>query len=96
MPLKSELTWWVLGAVEDTSEQRAMRIRQSNLVGPGGYIAMEDGAVVGWVRRGITGAEGKKSVLAMGGRDVERISESRCNELAVRGFWQGWHGLMEN
>ncbi len=95
-PLKSELTWWVLGAVEDTSEQRAMRIRQSNLVGPGGYIAMEDGAVVGWVRRGITGAEGKKSVLAMGGRDVERISESRCNELAVRGFWQGWHGLMEN
>ena len=95
-PLKSELTWWVLGAVEDTSEQRAMRIRQSNLVGPGGYIAMEDGAVVGWVRRGITGAEGEKSVLAMGGRDVERISESRCNELAVRGFWQGWHGLMEN
>ena len=95
-PLRSELTWWVLGAVEDTSEQRAMRIRQSNLVGPGGYIAMEDGAVVGWVRRGITGAEGEKSVLAMGGRDVERISESRCNELAVRGFWQGWHGLMEN
>ena len=95
-PLKSELTWWVLGAVEDTSEQRAMRVRQSNLIGPGGYIAMEDGAVVGWVRRGITGSEGKKSVLAMGGRDVERISESRCNELAVRGFWQGWHGLMEN
>lgn len=95
-PLKSELTWWVLGAVEDTSEQRAMRIRQSNLVGPGGYIAMEDGAVVGWVRRGVTGAEEQKSVLAMGGRGVERISESRCNELAVRGFWQGWHGLMEN
>ncbi len=95
-PLKSELTWWVLGAVEDTSEQRAMRIRQSNLVGPGGYIAMEDGAVVGWVRRGVAGAEGKKSVLAMGGRDIERISESRCNELAVRGFWKGWHGLMEN
>ena len=95
-PHKSDLTWWVLGAVEDTPEQRAVRIRQSNLVGPGGYIAMEDGAVVGWVRRGVTGAEDKKSVLAMGGRDVERISESRCNELAVRGFWQGWHGLMES
>ena len=95
-PHQSELTWWVLGAVDDTAEQRAMRIRQSNLVGPGGYIAMEDGAVVGWVKRGVKGAEDQKSVLAMGGRDVERISESRCNELAVRGFWQGWYGLMED
>ena len=72
-----------------------MRLRQTNLVGPGGYIAMEDGAVVGWVRRGIAGGEEGSSVLAMGGRDVERRSDSRCNELSVRGFWQGWHGLMQ-
>ncbi len=72
-----------------------MRLRQSNLVGPGGYIAMEDGAVVGWVRRGIAGAGERNSVLAMGGRDVARESDSRCNELSVRGFWQGWHGLMQ-
>ncbi len=94
-PDKSVLIWWILGAVEDTSEQRAMRLRQSNLIGPGGYIAMEDGAVVGWVRRGIAGAEDESSVLAMGGRGVERDSDSRCNELSVRGFWQGWHGLMQ-
>jgi len=93
-PDKSVLIWWILGAVEDTSEQRAMRLRQSNLIGPGGYIAMEDGAVVGWVRRGVVGAEDESSVLAMGGRGVERDSDSRCNELSVRGFWQGWHGLM--
>ena len=95
-PQESLLTWWVLGAVEDTPEQRAMRLRQSNLVGPGGYIAMEDGAVVGWVRRGIVGAGDRHSVLAMGGRDVERGSDSRCNELSVRGFWQGWQGLMRS
>ena len=95
-PSRSVLTWWILGAVDDTPEQRAMRLRQSNLVGPGGYIAMEDGAVVGWVRRGIAGAEERNSVLAMGGRDVERDSDSRCNELSVRGFWQGWHGLMRD
>ena len=93
-PDESLLTWWILGAVDDTPEQRAMRLRQSNLVGPGGYIAMEDGAVVGWVRRGIAGAGDRNSVLAMGGRDVARESDSRCNELSVRGFWQGWHGLM--
>ena len=95
-PSRSVLTWWILGAVDDTPEQRAMRLRQSNLVGPGGYIAMEDGAVVGWVRRGIAGAEERNSVLAMGGRGIERDSDSRCNELSVRGFWQGWHGLMRD
>ena len=93
-PDKSELTWWILAPVEDTPEQRQMRLRQSNLVGPGGYIAMEDGAVVGWVKRGVAGGETENSVIAMGGRDIEQSSDSRCNELSVRGFWQGWHGLM--
>lgn len=93
-PDKSELIWWILAPINDTPEERTMRLRQSNLVGPGGYIAMEDGAVVGWVRRGVAGAEGQSSVIAMGGRDIEQSSGSRCNELSVRGFWQGWHGLM--
>ena len=95
-PSRSLLTWWILGAVEDTPEQRAIRLRQSNLVGPGGYIAMEDGAVVGWVRRGIAGSDEGNSVLAMGGRHVARDSDSRCNELSVRGFWQGWHAMMRD
>jgi phenylpropionate dioxygenase-like ring-hydroxylating dioxygenase large terminal subunit len=95
-PDKSELTWWILGAANDTPEQRAIRLRQSNLIGPGGLIAMEDGAVVGWVRRGVAGSEDERSLIAMGGRETERFSDSRCNELSVRAFWQGWYGLMGN
>ena len=95
-PDKSELIWWILAPVEDTPEQRAMRLRQSNLIGPGGYIAMEDGAVVGLVKRGVAGADNESSTIAMGGRHIEPSSDSRCNELSVRGFWQGWHGLMTN
>ena len=93
-PQKSELTWWILAPVDDTPEQRTMRLRQSNLIGPGGFIAMEDGAVVGWVKRGIAGAADRKSIIAMGGRDTEQSSNNRCNELSVRSFWKGWHGLM--
>ena len=95
-PQKSDLTWWILGAVEDTPEQRAIRLRQSNLIGPGGYVALEDGGVVGWVRRGVAGSDHEESILAMGGRDTERFSDSRCSELSVRGFWQGWSGFMRN
>jgi len=95
-PKKSDLTWWILGAVEDTPEQRAIRLRQSNLIGPGGYVALEDGGVVGWVRRGVAGSDHEESILAMGGRDTERFSDSRCSELSVRGFWQGWSGFMRN
>ncbi|NQU69641.1 MAG: Rieske 2Fe-2S domain-containing protein [Rhodospirillales bacterium] len=94
-PHQSELTWWILAPVDDTPEERTMRLHQSNLIGPGGFIAMEDGAVMGWVRRGVAGAANQKSIIAMGGHDIEQSSGSRCTELAVRGFWRGWYGLME-
>jgi hypothetical protein len=37
-----ELIWTVLGFEEDTPEQTMIRRKQSNLVGPAGYVSMED------------------------------------------------------
>jgi anthranilate 1,2-dioxygenase large subunit/terephthalate 1,2-dioxygenase oxygenase component alpha subunit len=50
------LEWVYLGYVDDTPEQRRMRLKQCNLIGPAGFISMEDGAVGGFVQRGIAGA----------------------------------------
>src|SRR5258708_13473048 len=64
-----------------------LRMRQSNLVGPAGYISLEDGAATGFVQRGVQGAAVRASVVEMGGRGVES-SESRVTETSVRGLWQ--------
>ncbi len=44
-----------------------MRVKQSNMIGPGGLISMEDGVVGGWVQRATRNDHGT-SLLEMGGR----------------------------
>ena len=86
---ETELNWTYIGFDDDTPELREMRLRQSNLVGPAGYVSMEDGCVGGFVQRGIDGAEDRCSVLEMGG-DTAESSESRVTEASIRGFWKAY------
>jgi phenylpropionate dioxygenase-like ring-hydroxylating dioxygenase large terminal subunit len=64
---RAELNWTYIGYADDTPEQRTVRLKQSNLVGPAGFISMEDGAVGGFVQRGIAGAQGLEAIVEMGG-----------------------------
>jgi phenylpropionate dioxygenase-like ring-hydroxylating dioxygenase large terminal subunit len=89
-----ELHWWLLGTEDDTPEQEAMRIKQSNLVGPAGLVSMEDGVVIGWVQRATRGDPHESSVLQMGGRDISQAPNSRVTEVSVRSFWRAYRGLM--
>ena len=70
-----------------------MRLKQLNLVGPAGFISMEDGAVGGFVQRGIDGAQGMDAVVEMGGDEVG-TSEGRATETSVRGFWKAYRQHM--
>ena len=90
---RTDLHWTLLGFAEDTPEQRLMRLKQANLVGPAGYISMEDGCVGGFVQRGIAGASGEEAVIEMGGAGAES-SESRVTEASVRGFWKAYRAQM--
>jgi anthranilate 1,2-dioxygenase large subunit len=90
---KTDLNWTYIGFTDDTPEQRLTRIKQGNLVGPAGYISMEDGCVGGFVQRGIAGAPGQEAVLEMGGSQAQS-SESRVTETSVRGFWKAYRSNM--
>jgi phenylpropionate dioxygenase-like ring-hydroxylating dioxygenase large terminal subunit len=94
-PDKSELHWTVFGYADDDTELRALRLRQGNLIGPAGYVSMEDGVIGEYVQRGIGGAAADEAaVLLMGGTDIASVTDSRANETTVRGFWQGYRTLM--
>lgn len=86
---KTDLNWVYLGFEDDTKEQRHTRIKQNNLVGPAGYISMEDGCVGGFVQRGTKAASNEQGVLEMGGDSI-KSSSSRVTEAAVRGFWTAY------
>jgi phenylpropionate dioxygenase-like ring-hydroxylating dioxygenase large terminal subunit len=90
---KTELVWTYFGFAGDDAEMTARRLAQSNLVGPAGYISMEDGAVGGFIQRAIPGSEQDCSVVEMGG--FEHGSQpTRATEASVRGFWHAYRGLM--
>jgi hypothetical protein len=70
-----------------------MRLKQFNLVGPAGYVSMEDGAVGGFVQRGVAAAPTAQSVVEMGGATAES-QDTRATEASVRGFWKAWRACM--
>src|SRR5262249_34785747 len=89
----TELHWTYIGFADDTPDLRRMRLKQSNLVGPAGYVSMEDGAVGGFVQRGVAAAPGAASVVEMGGALAES-QDTRATEASVRGFWKAWRSHM--
>ena len=92
---KAELVWTYIGFADDNSEMDARRLRQANLIGPAGFISMEDAAVGGFVQRGLKGVTEDCSVIKMGGHDANSM-ESRVTESSIRGFWKKYRTLTES
>jgi terephthalate 1,2-dioxygenase oxygenase component alpha subunit len=91
---RSELVWTILGFADDDAAMTERRLKQANLVGPAGYISMEDGAVGGFVQRAVRGVEEDSGLLMMGGSEA-RSQEFRATEASVRGFWKKYRALMD-
>ena len=92
---RSDLVWTYIGFEDDDEEMDARRLRQANLVGPAGYISMEDGVVGGFVQRAIRGVTEDHSIVKMGGEEANSM-ESRVTESPIRGFWKKYRALTES
>jgi phenylpropionate dioxygenase-like ring-hydroxylating dioxygenase large terminal subunit len=92
---RSELVWTVLGFEDDTPDMVELRLKANNLVGPAGFISMEDGCVGGFVQTAAKADPDAMTVMPMGGRGIEPSAGSRITESAVRGFWKGWRDCMK-
>ena len=91
---ESELRWVAFGFQDDDERKFKGRLKQANMMGPAGLIAMEDGMIGGLVQKGIAGDLNKAAVIEMGGHGIEPIPGSRVSEGSVRGFWTGYRALM--
>jgi anthranilate 1,2-dioxygenase large subunit len=90
---KTELVWTCFGFTTDDADMTERRLRQANLIGPAGYISMEDGAAPSFVQRAVATAPDLLSVVEMGGDSVAS-DDNRVTEAAVRGFWKAYRGCM--
>nr|ART38807.1 G478 [uncultured bacterium] len=91
----TEVVWTFFGYVGESEAVRTHRLRNINLVGPAGFISMEDGEAVEIVQQGLVGVEaGTTSVLAMGGDSDDDLDRLGMDENSVRGFWRGYREFM--
>jgi len=93
-PDRSELFWTILGFEDDDDALLELRLKVNNLVGPAGFVSMEDGLAGGLVQRGAVADPAARTVMPMGGPGIEPSVGSRVTEAAVRGFWKGWRECM--
>jgi anthranilate 1,2-dioxygenase large subunit len=90
---KTELDWVHLGFDDDDDAMTERRLRQGNLIGAAGYIALEDGCVGGFVQRALQYNDEGSGVVMMGGHDAESQA-FRASEAAIRGFWKKYRAVM--
>jgi hypothetical protein len=91
---RTELSWTCFGFADDDEEMTERRLRQANLIGPAGYISMEDGAAPGFVQRGVTTSADELSIVEMGGASTAS-DDNRVTEASVRGFWKAYRAHMD-
>jgi anthranilate 1,2-dioxygenase large subunit len=89
-----ELVFHFFGYEDDTPEMRKLRIKQANLVGPAGYISMEDTEATELVQQGVVRDGGLTSVIDMA-RDAPEQSDTLITENLIRSFWRGYMRLMK-
>ena len=93
-PDEFDLYWTYFGYADDDEELREMRIRQVNLIGPGGLISMEDGESGVQIQRAIGRVRDAYSTIQMGGVGEVHDQQHMVTEMPVRGFWRNYCELM--
>ena len=91
---RHELVWTFFGFDDDDEELNTLRLRQSNLMGPAGYVTLDDAEVLEFSQLGVTNAvPDDAAVLELGGREIEP-GDHLVTESPIRGFYHRYRQIM--
>jgi len=88
-PFESELFWTFLGFADDDERKTRIRLRQSNLFGPAGFISLEDGAIGEFVQKAIRA--GVSVLAAIGAPSSLAVNLAVTSGLTLVGFLREAH-----
>ena len=92
-PEEFDLVWTFFGYEDDDEEMRLRRLRQANLMGPAGYVSIDDSEVMALAQRGVRSDPAAAGLLEMGGRDTED-TDHMVTEAAIRAFYAHYRKVM--
>ena len=93
-PNEFELAWTFFGYADDDEAMTRRRLRQANLMGPAGFVSIDDSEVMKFSQAGVGAYPESAGVMEMGGRDWKDESHM-VTESVIRAFYDYYRQVME-
>ncbi|SPC17555.1 aromatic ring-hydroxylating dioxygenase subunit alpha [Cupriavidus taiwanensis] len=87
------MLWTMFGYEDDSQEMTQHRLRQGNLMGPAGFLGLEDNEAMKFVQEGVRRSSSDLNVLKLDAQQVG-TSSSLISESAIRAMYQYYRGVM--
>jgi anthranilate 1,2-dioxygenase large subunit len=86
------MLWTMFGYEGDDEKMTRHRLRQGNLMGPSGFLGLEDNEAIKFVQEGVRRSSSQRGVLKLGGDHAG--SASLIDESAIRGMYRHYRQAM--
>ncbi|MAO52450.1 MAG: biphenyl 2,3-dioxygenase [Pusillimonas sp.] len=87
------MQWTMFGYEDDDEEMLRHRLRQGNLMGPSGFLGLEDNEALRFVQEGVRRSSTENSVVKLDA-DTIGTSESLISEAAIRAMYKYYREVM--
>ena len=88
------MKWTMFGFEGDTPEMTRHRLRQGNLMGPAGFLGLEDNEAIKFVQDGMLNVPGGEHLVALDPATPAGTSETLISESAIRAMYRHWREVM--
>jgi anthranilate 1,2-dioxygenase large subunit len=87
------MLWTMFGYESDDEEMTRHRLRQGNLMGPSGFLGLEDNEAIKFVQEGVRRSPSATGIVKLGG-DTLGSTTSVIDEAAIRGMYRHYRQIM--
>jgi apoptosis-inducing factor 3 len=88
------MKWTMFGFEGDDEEMTRHRLRQGNLMGPAGYLGLEDNEAIKLVQDGMRGVSNGQHIVKLDPDNAAGTSDSLISEAAIRAMYKHWREAM--
>lgn len=92
-PSSMIMLWTMFGYKGDSEEMTRHRLRQGNLMGPAGFLGLEDNEAIKFLQEGVRRSPTERGVLKLGG-EHSGTTRSLIDESAIRGMYGYYRKVM--
>ena len=87
------MMWTIFGYEDDTDEMTSHRLRQGNLMGPSGFLGLEDNEAIKFVQEGVRKSKSNTNVVKLDSGNTG-TSGSLISEAAIRAMYRHYREVM--